>query len=102
MAARGEGLYQDAGADPDLRALASLYPEPVHIVVGADSPISDVAGLRGKRVDIGTAASGTQFDALAVLAAHGAAVTGDDHGRTFSSYWRRTSSAIDSSRRAVA
>src|SRR5690606_9404664 len=34
-------------------------------------------------------------------AAHGAPVPGDAHGRTSSSYWRRTSSAIDSSRRAM-
>jgi TRAP transporter TAXI family solute receptor len=69
-AVAGDGIF--AGDQPltGLRALGSLFPEPVHIVVAADSSISDVAGLRGKRVDIGTAASGTQFDALAVLAVH--------------------------------
>jgi hypothetical protein len=34
------------------------------------------------------------------FAAHRTPVPGDDHGRNFSSYWRRTSSAIASSRRA--
>jgi TRAP transporter TAXI family solute receptor len=70
-AVAGEGVF--AGGRPlgGLRALGSLFPEPVHVVVLADSPIKDVADLRGKRVDIGTPASGTQFNALAVLAAHG-------------------------------
>ena len=30
---------------PDLRALGSLFPEPVQIVVAAGSPIADIAGL---------------------------------------------------------
>ena len=35
------------------------------------SPAQDVAELRGRRVEIGTPDSGTRFDAVAVLAAHG-------------------------------
>lgn len=53
-----------------LRALGSLFPEPVQIVVSAASPISELADLRNKQVDIGTASSGTQHDAMQVLAAH--------------------------------
>lgn len=54
-----------------LRALGSLFPEPVQIVVSAASPILELADLRNKQVDIGTANSGTQHDAMQVLAAHG-------------------------------
>jgi len=36
-----------------------------------DSPIREISHLRGRRVDIGAPASGTRFDAVAVLAAYG-------------------------------
>jgi len=89
LLARGEAHYAIvqgdvaaaaiAGDDPfsrgqplsTLRAVGSLFPEAVQIVVGPDSPIRDVADLRGRRVDIGTPSSGSRFDAVAVLAAYG-------------------------------
>lgn len=67
----GEGIFARGGPFTGLRAVGSLFPEAVHIVVHADSPIKEVSQLRGMRVDLGTAASGTQYDALAVLSAHG-------------------------------
>jgi TRAP transporter TAXI family solute receptor len=74
MASAGTGLFAQSGALPSLRALGSLFPEPVHIVVPAASGVRTVADLRGKRVAIGAQQSGTRVDALAVLAAHGLAV----------------------------
>lgn len=71
MAVAGEGPFAQGGAIPSLRALGSLFPEPVHVVVAARSPLRMIADLRGKRVAIGTAESGTRADAVAVLAAHG-------------------------------
>lgn len=62
-------------AAPDLRALASLFPEQVHVIVRRDSPVASLADLKGKRVDVGLANSGTRFDAEAVLAATGLALT---------------------------
>jgi TRAP transporter TAXI family solute receptor len=70
MAAAGEGPF-GGGAITSLRALGSLFPEPVHLVVPAASAIRTVSDLRGKRVAIGPADSGTRADAVAVLAAHG-------------------------------
>lgn len=70
-ASAGEDLFARGGAMENLRAVGALFPEAVHIVVLADSPIRDVAQLRGRRVSIGAVASGTRFDALAVLAAYG-------------------------------
>jgi TRAP transporter TAXI family solute receptor len=75
MAAAGEGPFARGGPVTSLRALGSLFPEPVHVVVSARSPIRTIADLRGKRVAIGTPESGTRADALAVLAAHGLGVT---------------------------
>jgi TRAP transporter TAXI family solute receptor len=67
----GEEMFAKGGPLNSLRAVGGLFPEPVHVVVLPDSPIHDIAQLRGRRVDIGEPASGTRFDAVAVLAAHG-------------------------------
>jgi TRAP transporter TAXI family solute receptor len=75
MAATGEGPFAQGGAITSLRALGSLFPEPVHLVVPARSTIRTVGDLRGKRVAIGEPASGTRADALAVLTAHGLTAT---------------------------
>jgi TRAP transporter TAXI family solute receptor len=74
LAAAGEGPFAEGGAVTSLRALGSLFPEPVHIVVPAASGIRTVGDLRGKRVAIGAPDSGTRTDALAVLAVHGLTV----------------------------
>lgn len=57
-----------------LRAVASLFPEPVHLVAAARSGIRSVEDLRGKRVAIGPEDSGTRPNALAILASAGVAV----------------------------
>lgn len=69
MAYEGTGPFA-GGAVTSLRALGSLFPEPIHIVVRADGPTS-VKGLRGKRVALGAPGSGTRATALQVLEAHG-------------------------------
>ena len=55
----------------NLRAIASLYPEDVHIVVAAESPIKSLRELKGKRVALGEPESGTLADARLVLDAAG-------------------------------
>ena len=52
-----------------IRALARVYDDYLHLVVRADSPIEDAAGLRGHRVSVGQAGSGTEIIAERVLAA---------------------------------
>jgi TRAP transporter TAXI family solute receptor len=74
LAAAGEGPFAQGGAVTSLRALGSLFPEPVHVVVPAASGIRTVGDLRGKRVAVGPPDSGTRADAVAVLAAHGLGV----------------------------
>ena len=69
LAGAAQGPFASGPPLAELRALASLFPEPVHIVVAADSPIASLADLRGKRVEIGLPDSGTRLDALAVLKA---------------------------------
>ena len=74
-AVAGEDIFAAGGPLASLRAVGALFPEAIHIVVLANSPINEIGQLRGHRVAIGTAGSGTRFDALAVLEAHGLKVT---------------------------
>ncbi len=69
----GRGRFGGA-AQPELRALASLFPEAVQLVVRADGPIRSIDDLRGRRVDLGLPGSGSRANALAILAANGIAL----------------------------
>jgi TRAP transporter TAXI family solute receptor len=64
-------LFATTGPLRHLRAVASLFPEPVHVIVREDSGIDSVAGLAGRRVSLGVMGSGTRHTAAQVLAAHG-------------------------------
>jgi TRAP transporter TAXI family solute receptor len=67
----GTGLYEGKGKVDELRLIATLYPETLHIVARADAGIKSVADLKGKRVSIDEPGSGTIVDARLVLAAYG-------------------------------
>jgi TRAP transporter TAXI family solute receptor len=55
----------------NLRAIAALYPESMHLVVLRDGPIRSVRDLKGRPVGVGEKESGTLADARLVLAAAG-------------------------------
>jgi TRAP transporter TAXI family solute receptor len=55
----------------DARAIAVLYSNFTHIVAKDDAGITTVPDLRGKRVSVGAAASGTEIIANRVLEAYG-------------------------------
>jgi TRAP transporter TAXI family solute receptor len=61
----------DTQAMKGYSAIASLYPEPVQIVVRADSGIASVSDLAWKKVSVGEADSGTQKNAAQILQAYG-------------------------------
>ena len=63
----------DTQAMKGYSAIAALYPEPVQIVVRADSGIDSVSALAGKKVSVGEADSGTQKNAAQILQAYGLA-----------------------------
>ena len=54
-----------------LRALGSLYPELVHIVVRRDAGLRNVRDLKGKRIALGPQGSAVRATLERVLAAHG-------------------------------
>ena len=67
-ALRGEGAFEDA---LDVVALTRTYDSFVHLVVRADSGLTTVADLRGKRVGLGARSSGTRVTAERILARNG-------------------------------
>lgn len=67
----GTGLYEGKPKVDDLRLIATLYPETLHVVARADAGIKSIADLKGKRVSIDEPGSGTIVDARIVLGAYG-------------------------------
>lgn len=53
------------------RAMATLYPEVVQIVVSPESKIKSVADMKGKRISVGAAGSGVEANARQILEAYG-------------------------------
>lgn len=59
-----------------LKGLATLYPETVQIITLASANINSVEDLKGKKVAVGAAGSGTEANARQILGAAG--ITYDD------------------------
>ena len=51
---------------PDLRAIASLWPEAVHIITLNDKGIKNIADIEDKKIAIGSLRSGTRFTAARI------------------------------------
>ena len=67
----GTGSYKDKGAVKNLRAIAMLYPESLHLVARRDAHIHSVRDLKGKRVSFGGKDSGELLHGRMLLAAFG-------------------------------
>jgi len=66
----GEGKF-DGKPHEKLRVVANLYPEDLHLVLPKGGSINDLSDLKGKRVGIAQAGSGTQVAVLQMLDAWG-------------------------------
>lgn len=66
----GEGRFEGRPYDK-VRVIANLFPEELHLVLPEGGQISSLAELKGKRVGIGQAGSGTQVAILNLLSAFG-------------------------------
>ncbi|KAA0012884.1 TAXI family TRAP transporter solute-binding subunit [Billgrantia pellis] len=75
QAYEGSGDFEGRQIE-NTRALASVYPNAVQLVVLADSDIESLEDLKGKRVSVGAPGSGTELNARALLEANG--ITYDD------------------------
>ncbi|CCQ73910.1 TAXI family TRAP transporter solute-binding subunit [Magnetospira sp. QH-2] len=67
----GTGPFVEDGPYEDLRSVFSLHPEPFTVVARADSGITNLAGLKGKRVNMGNPGSGQRGTMEVVMAALG-------------------------------
>ncbi len=56
---------------PNLASIGTLYPEVVQIAASASSGIKSINDLRGKRVSVGDAGSGVEFNAKQILEGYG-------------------------------
>jgi hypothetical protein len=57
-AAKGEAQFK-GNADPDLRAVFSVHPEPFTVLARRDAGVKEFADFKGKRFNIGNPGSGT-------------------------------------------
>ncbi len=67
----GTGIWEGRGKVDELRAIANLYPESVHLVVRKGLGVKSPADLKGKRVSLDEPGSGTLINARVILAAYG-------------------------------
>ncbi len=74
-AANGIEMFQDNKYE-DIKGLATLYPETIQIITLEGKKIDSLEDLKGKKVAVGAAGSGTEANARQILEAAG--ITYDD------------------------
>ncbi len=67
-AAQGTGPFRGRAVD-NLRSIANLYPSQFHLVARPEARIQNPGDLKGKRVSLGEAGSGTLLHARQMIAA---------------------------------
>jgi TRAP transporter TAXI family solute receptor len=67
---KGAGAYEDTGPQ-DVQAIAVLYDSFVHVITRANTKITKVGQMKGRRVSVGSAGSSTEGVADRLLAAAG-------------------------------
>jgi TRAP transporter TAXI family solute receptor len=79
FARNGTGIEAFEGNEiENLRGVATLYPETIHIITQPGADIESVADMEGMRVNTGDLGSGTQVNALQILEAVADLQPGDD------------------------
>ena len=67
----GTDRFEDQGANPELRSVFSLHPEPFTVVVRGDSDIQSFDDIPGKRVNVGNPGSGQRGTVERLMAEYG-------------------------------
>lgn len=80
----GTELFASDGKLENVRTIATLYPEVIQIVVAADSGINSIADMKGKKISVGAAGSGTEANARQILETYG--ITYDDFTPSYLSF----------------
>lgn len=76
-AINGKGRFAPPEAKVNAQTIAVMYSNYMHIVAKASAGINTVADLKGKRVSIGAAGSGTETKGIRILEAYGLNATTD-------------------------
>lgn len=71
QAYQGLAEWAEQGPQRDLRSLFAIHPEAITLIASDQSGITDVADLRGKRVNLGNPGSGQLQNSKDVIAAAG-------------------------------
>ena len=67
----GANEFEEGGAITNFGFMGHIYPEVMQVVTTADTGITSIAELEGKRIAIGPPGSGTQAAAKLILEAYG-------------------------------
>ncbi|MDO5115824.1 MAG: TAXI family TRAP transporter solute-binding subunit [Synergistaceae bacterium] len=62
----GQMMFKDT-PKKNIRCVAALYPEHVHIALAKDKGIKKIMDIRGKRVSLGAPGSGAHADSMAIF-----------------------------------
>lgn len=89
----GAGAFSGVEPISNLRTIATLYFESLHLVVHVDSGITEMSDLVGKRVSVDEVGSGTQLNVEYVLQSQG--IEGED----LQTVYLKATDAIDRLRR---
>lgn len=65
-AVKGMAQFKDGGAHADLRAVFSVYPEPLTVLARKEAGVTKFEDFKGKRFNVGNPGSGTR-DTIATL-----------------------------------
>jgi TRAP transporter TAXI family solute receptor len=76
-AINGKGRFAPPEAKVDAKTIAVMYSNYMHIAAKSGSGINTVPDLKGKRVSIGAAGSGTETKGIRILEAYGLNATTD-------------------------
>lgn len=79
----GESVFRDTGPVENMRVIANLYQESVHIVTRRHGGIWTIGDLAGRRIAVGPETSDSRVTARLILAAYGLRET--DYTPVFSS-----------------
>ncbi len=82
QAIKGIANWKDKGPQTDLRAVFSIHPENVDLIVAVDANINSIQDLRGKRINIGNVGSGYRKNAIDALTANGLDYKKDFHAES--------------------
>ena len=68
-AVKGQAQFKAGGAHKELRALFSIYPEPLMVLARKDAEIKKFEDFKGKRFNLGNPGSGTRATVDVLMAA---------------------------------